>query len=145
MEKDVQIISGGAFEDERGKIIFCNEFDLSEVKRFYLIEHPDTNVVRAWQGHQREQKWFFVIEGAFKMVLVQPDHWQNPSKELVTEEFILRSSEPKVLQVPANYANGFKALEPKSKIMVFSSFTVEESSNDNFRFDKDLWYDWGQI
>ena len=37
---------------------------------------------------------------------------------------------------------GFKALEANSKMMVFSSFTVEESSNDNYRFDKDKWYDW---
>ncbi|MEO8822511.1 MAG: hypothetical protein ABI366_02975, partial [Ginsengibacter sp.] len=69
-------------------------------------------------------------------------HWENPSKTLVTEEFTLESSDPKVLHVPGNFANGFKALAPKSKIMVFSSFTVEESSKDNFRFDKDLWYDW---
>jgi hypothetical protein len=34
-------------------------------------------------------------------------------------------------------------LEPESRIMVFSSFTVEESSKDNFRFDKGMWYDWG--
>jgi len=145
MNEKAQIIQGGSFEDSRGKLIFYNDFDLSEVKRFYLIEHPNIDTVRAWQGHQREQKWFFVVEGAFKIVLVQPDHWENPSKKLVTEEFILKSSEPKVLHVPGNYANGFKALEPKSKIMVFSSFTVEESSSDNFRFDKDLWYDWGQI
>src|SRR5665213_1133983 len=145
MNDVAQIIQGGSFEDSRGKLIFCNDFDLSEVKRFYLIEHPNIDTVRAWQGHQREQKWFFVVEGAFKIVLVQPDHWENPSKKLVTEEFILKSSEPKVLHVPGNYANGFKALEPKSKIMVFSSFTVQESSNDNFRFDKDLWYDWESV
>ena len=142
MDKKAQIIVGGSHKDDRGKIIFCNDFDLSEVKRFYLIEHPDINVVRAWQGHQREQKWFFVVEGTFKIVLVQPDNWENPSKTLITEEYILRSSEPTVLHVPGNYSNGFKALEPKSKIMVFSSFTVEESSNDNFRFDKNLWYNW---
>lgn len=142
MNKKPKIIQGGDHEDERGKIIFCNEFDLSEVKRFYLIEHPNTDIVRAWQGHQREQKWLFVVEGAFKIVLVQPDNWTNPSKTLSTEEFILHSSDLKVLHVPGNYANGFKALEPKSKMMVFSSFTVEESSEDNFRFDKDFWYDW---
>ena len=143
MNERAQIFEGGSFEDSRGKLIFCNDFEMKEVKRFYLIEHPETSIVRAWQGHQKEQKWFFVVEGAFKVVLVQPDHWENPSKTLGAEEFILKSSEPKVLHVPGNYANGFKALAPKSKIMVFSSFTVEESSKDNFRFDKDLWYDWG--
>lgn len=142
MNEKATIIKGGDYEDERGKMIFCNEFDLSEVRRFYQIEHPNIDVIRAWQGHQKEQKWFFVTEGSFKIVLVQPDNWANPSKSLIAEEFILKSSEPKVLHVPGNYANGFKALEPNSKVMVFSSFTIEESANDNFRFDKDLWYDW---
>lgn len=142
MNKKAQIIQGGNFEDSRGKLIFFNEFEMKEVKRFYLIEHPKTSIVRAWQGHRREQKWFFVVEGAFKVVLVQPDDWGNPSKTLVTEEFNLKSEEPKVLHVPGKYANGFQAMQPKSKIMVFSSFTVEESSNDNFRFDKELWYNW---
>ncbi|MEO8820644.1 MAG: WxcM-like domain-containing protein [Ginsengibacter sp.] len=144
MNKKPQIIRGGDHEDERGKIIFCNEFDLSEVKRFYLIEHRNIDIVRAWQGHQREQKWFFVVEGAFKIVLVQPDNWENPSNTLSAEAFILKSSDVMILHVPGNYANGFKALEPKSKIMVFSSFTVEESSKDNFRFDKERWYNWNE-
>jgi dTDP-4-dehydrorhamnose 3,5-epimerase len=142
MREKTNIIKGGEFEDARGKLIFFNDFDLTAVKRFYIIDHPDTEVVRAWQGHQREQKWFFVIEGTFKIVLVQPDNWENPSKELATEEFTLTSLEPQILYIPGNYANGFKALMPQSRIMVFSSFTVDESANDNFRFDKDLWYSW---
>jgi dTDP-4-dehydrorhamnose 3,5-epimerase len=142
MNERTQIFQGGSFEDSRGKLVFCNEFDMKEVKRFYLIEHPETSIVRAWQAHQREQKWFFVVKGSFKIVLVQPDHWENPSKTLVTEEFTLKSSEPKVLHVPGNYANGFKAIAPKSIIMVFYSFTVDESSKDNYRFDQKMWYDW---
>jgi dTDP-4-dehydrorhamnose 3,5-epimerase len=136
------IIQGAQFEDERGKVIFFNEFDMSGVRRFYLIEHPDTLVVRAWQGHKKEQKWFYAISGSFKVVLVQPDNWERPSPELKAEEFLLKAGDNTILHIPGNYANGFKALEPKSKIMVFSSFTVEESSNDNFRFDKNLWYNW---
>lgn len=142
MKEKLTIIQGGTHEDQRGKLTFFNDFDMSPVKRFYIIEHPHTEVVRAWQGHQKEQKWFYVLKGVFKIVLVQPDNWQKPSGSLSTEEYILRPVENTVLHVPGNYATGFKALEPKSKIMVFSSFTVEESSKDDYRFDKDLWYDW---
>jgi len=142
MIKNPTIIQGGEHEDARGRLTFFNDFNMNQVRRFYVIEHPDTSIVRAWQAHKKEQKWFYVVEGAFKVVLVQPDDWGNPSKTLATEEFILKSATPKVLHVPGNYANGFKAIEPKSRIMVFSSFTVEESANDNFRFDKNLWYDW---
>lgn len=138
----ISMINGGRHEDARGKIIFFNDFDMSKVKRFYMIEHPGTEVVRAWQGHQKEEKWFYVVDGIFKMVLVQPDNWRNPSAELQTEEFVMESTQQQILHVPGGYANGFKALQPKSKIMVFSSFTVEESGKDNFRYDKNLWYDW---
>lgn len=136
------MIQGGEFTDARGRLIYFNDFDMKEVKRFYVIEHPDTSVVRAWQGHQFEQKWFYVVLGSFKVVLVKPDDWKLPSDDLRTEEFDLLSVNPQVLHIPGNYVNGFRALEANSKLIVFSSFTVEESSKDNYRFDKNKWYDW---
>jgi dTDP-4-dehydrorhamnose 3,5-epimerase len=135
-------LQGGEFTDARGKLIYFNDFDMKDVKRFYVIEQPDTSIVRAWQGHRFEQKWFYIIQGSFKVVLVQPDDWENPSDELAAEEFDLKSVDPQVLHIPGNYANGFKALQTNSKIIVFSSCTVEESSNDSFRFEKNKWYDW---
>jgi dTDP-4-dehydrorhamnose 3,5-epimerase len=142
MLKTNTTIQGGQHEDARGKLIFFNNFDMSGVRRFYMIEHPDTEMIRAWQGHQKEEKWFYVVDGSFKIVLVQPDNWENPSVDLRTEEFVLQSGEPQILYVPGGYANGFKALKQKSRIIVFSSFTVEESAKDNFRYDKEQWYTW---
>lgn len=141
MEK-IAIIQGGQYEDVRGKLIFFNDFDMNEVKRFYVIEHPHTSIVRAWQGHKKEQKWFYVMKGSFKVVLVRPDNWENPSADLKANEFILRAEANQVLYIPGNFANGLKALEPESRMMVFSSFTVDESSKDNYRFDEHLWYSW---
>ena len=142
MKEKAEIIGGNEFEDERGRLIFFNEFDMSPVKRFYVIEHPDIETVRAWQGHKKEEKWFYVISGGFKVELVQPDNWEKPSPGLKPEEYLLKAEDNRVLHIPGGWANGFKALEPGSKMMVFSSFTVDESSNDNFRFDKSMWYDW---
>ena len=136
------IIEGGKFEDGRGMLIYFNEFDMKGVRRFYVISHPDTSIVRAWQGHKKEQKWFYVLKGSFKVVLVKPDNWENPSTDLNPDEFILKAEANHVLYIPGNYANGLKALEPESRIMVFSSFTVDESSKDNYRFRQDMWYDW---
>lgn len=136
------LISGGSHQDERGKLIFFNELDLKPVRRFYTIEHPDTKVVRAWQAHKVEQKWFYVIAGTFKMVIVQPDDWDNPSQELEFKEFILKSESNQVLHVPGNYATGFIALEANSKMMVFSDFTVLEAPGDDFRFPNNMWYKW---
>lgn len=136
------LFSGHKHLDLRGKISFINDCDLSRAKRFYIIEPAGTEVVRAWQGHQQEEKWFYVVEGSFKIVLVKPDDWQNPTLNLPFEEYNLSASKTEILYVPGGYANGFQSVEPKSKIMVFSSFTVEESMKDDFRFDKSLWYKW---
>ena len=66
MKKIPGIIQGGQHVDARGKLTFFNDFDMGAVKRFYVIEHPDTETVRAWQAHKTEQKWFHVIAGSFK-------------------------------------------------------------------------------
>lgn len=140
--KEIVTIQGGKYEDARGKLIFFNDFDMKDVRRFYVIEHPDTSIVRAWQGHKKEQKWFYVIKGSFKVVLVRPDNWENPSVELKPAEFILEAQANEVLYIPGNFANGIKALESESRIIVFSSFTVDESSKDNYRFEQNMWYNW---
>ena len=137
-----KIIDSGQHVDERGKLIFFNELSLQGVKRLYIIEHPDVAIVRAWQAHKKEQKWFFVLEGCFKIVIIQPDNWDKPSEYLPVQEFRLEAKSNQVLHIPGNYANGFKALIPGSKMMVFSDFTMEESANDNFRFNDTLWYKW---
>jgi dTDP-4-dehydrorhamnose 3,5-epimerase-like enzyme len=140
--EEIVIIQGGNYVDARGKLIFFNDFDMKNVRRFYVIEHPDSSIIRAWQGHKKEEKWLYVMKGSFKVVLVKPDDWDNPSLDLEPTEFILRAKANQVLYIPGNFANGLKALEPESRIMVFSSFTVEESSRDNYRFDKEQWYEW---
>jgi dTDP-4-dehydrorhamnose 3,5-epimerase len=47
-----EIIDGLEYEDARGRLIYFNDFDMKAVRRFYVIEHPDTSIVRAWQGHK---------------------------------------------------------------------------------------------
>jgi dTDP-4-dehydrorhamnose 3,5-epimerase len=73
---------------------------------------------------------------------VKLDHWDSPSKDLPLQEFILDSDRNYILHVPEGYATGLQANAPNSKLMVFSDFTLEESANDDFRFDKELWYNW---
>jgi dTDP-4-dehydrorhamnose 3,5-epimerase len=137
-----ELTSSGSHTDERGKLVFFNDLDLSGIKRIYAIEHPNTKIIRAWQGHKVEQKWFFVIRGTFKIVLVQPDNWERPSSTLVTNEYLLTASNDQILHIPGNYANGLQAMENDSKITVFSNFDAQQSSQDNFRFDYRLWYEW---
>lgn len=142
MGRRPEIIHGGNHKDERGTVSFFNEFDLLPVRRFYVIEHPDVIVVRAWQAHKIEQKWFYVIAGSFKIVIVKPEEWLGAFEEINSQEFILRKGDDRILYVPGGFANGFKALEPGSQLMVFSDFPLSRAGSDDFRFDKSLWYDW---
>lgn len=141
-EAESILIQGGQHTDERGTLSFFNDFDMAHVRRFYVIEHQDITVVRAWQAHKKEQKWFYVAAGSFKVVLVKPDDWEKPSEKLLTQEFILKFGIDQVLHIPGGYANGFKALEVDSKLIVFSDFAITDAGKDDFRFDKALWYDW---
>jgi dTDP-4-dehydrorhamnose 3,5-epimerase len=141
-EDKIELIKGGVHTDQRGSLRFFNNFNLEPIKRFYVSEHPDVDIVKAWQGHKQEQKWFHVIAGSFKIVLVQPDDWDSPSENLEYEEFILDVNKNEVLSIPRGYASGFKALLPKSKLMIFSDFSLEDSLNDDFRYEKELWYKW---
>ena len=142
MKDEPVLIHGENHRDERGTLSSYNEFDLTPIKRLYLVEHPITEVIRAWQLHKAEQKWFHVIYGSFKIVIVRPDDWNDLAGKVVIKEFILKAGDNKILHVPGNFGNGFKALEPFSKMMVFSNFTLQESSNDNLRYGNDMWYNW---
>lgn len=139
---EANIIDGGNFEDERGKLTFINAFDMAPIRRCYIIWHENTAVIRAWQGHRQEQKWFHVLEGAFEVVLVQPDNWEAPRQDLPVQVFHLSAAQTQVLHVPGGFATGFKAELPGSRMIVYSDASLEESKVDDFRFDAGLWYHW---
>jgi dTDP-4-dehydrorhamnose 3,5-epimerase-like enzyme len=135
----MKLIKGNSFTDERGTLHFVNDFHFEWIKRFYTISHPDTSVIRAWQGHKIETKHFFVTKGTFLICWVEIDNWDNPGKELKINKKILSADSPQILIVPPGNANGFKALEPESTLVVFSDLTLEESAGDIYRFESDYW------
>jgi dTDP-4-dehydrorhamnose 3,5-epimerase-like enzyme len=134
-----QIIQGKKFSDERGTVSFINDFNMSEVKRMYAITHPDTHIIRAWQGHRKEKKWYFPIKGSFMVNIIKPDDWTAPSGDLIAEVFEIEASNNQVLFIPGGYATGFRALQPDSTLMIYSDSTLDESMQDDFRFDKNYW------
>lgn len=139
----IQLINGGNHIDDRGEIQFVNEFTFPDVKRFYIIK-PKFNQVRAWQGHRREHKYFFVSHGSFLVCTVRIDDWGNPSPDLKVNATILTEEQPTILAVPSGHVNGFKSLQENSTLIVFSNLSLEDSLKDDFRFDKTLWFDWDE-
>ncbi len=142
VEESIKVIQGGSHADERGKIIYFNALDLAPVKRFYNISHQNCQIIRAWQGHKQESKWFHVVKGKFKIVTIKPDDWTNPSLTLVPTVTILDDKNAQVLYLPGGFASGIQALESDSILTVFSDFSTVDSKTDDFRFDQNLWYNW---
>ncbi|PQJ21091.1 dTDP-4-dehydrorhamnose 3,5-epimerase family protein [Tenacibaculum sp. SG-28] len=136
------IIEGGKHIDERGRINFVNVFDMSNIKRLYYTEHFSTDVVRAWQAHIVEKRWFLCIEGEFMVKLVKIDDFKSPSEELEVYEFLLKAEDPQVLFIPEGFANGFQAKKENSKMMIFSDYAFGVNPDDQVRFDKNKWTTW---
>lgn len=139
------LIKGNQFADHRGSVSFVNNFHFPNVKRFYTIHHPEREIVRAWQGHKIEEKFFYVTQGAFVIAYVAINDWGNPSKDLVPEYLVLRTVEPAVLYLPPGYANGIKAIENNSTLISFSTLLLADAQQDDYRFDTGNWLDWSQF
>lgn len=137
-----RIIKGNFFKDNRGILRFVNDFNFEGIKRFYLIKHPDTSFVRAWQGHQYENKYFYPVNGSFVVAWVEIDNFENPSNNLIAQYHILSEDKSEILYIPKGYANGLKALSQDAEIMIFSDMDLKESSEEKIRFSKDYWLDW---
>ena len=134
MEK-TKIINGNLFVDDRGTLRFVNDFDFSGVKRFYQVENHRRDFIRAWHGHKKEGKYVYVIDGTALVGVV------NMETEEINK-FILSSKQPKILWIPPGNYNGFKTLEENTKVIFFSTTTLEESMGDDIRQPYDKWNIW---
>ncbi len=133
------LIEGGFTIDDRGQVSFVNDFDFKNVKRFYMVENFSTETIRAFHGHLKESKYVFVVSGSALVIAVKIDDVKNPNKNQEIHRFVLSSRKPAILYIPAGYANGFKSLEENTKILFFSTSSLEESKVDDYRFPYDYW------
>jgi len=129
---ELGVIHGGVAKDERGQIRFVNDFDMALVKRFYIIKNLDTDLIRGWRAHRIEQRWFYVLSGAFSINLVQIDNWEMPDPSLHVIKKILRAAEMQVLNVPAGYGTAFRALEPDSELLVYADHLITNAPLDDY-------------
>ncbi len=136
------LIPGDLFIDDRGEIRFINDFDMSDVKRFYAVSNHKNGFIRAWHAHKNESKYVTVIHGAAVLAAVKIDDWVNPSKNLKIYRYILCDSKPAILSIPKGYANGFMTLKQDTKLIFFSTATLEESRGDDIRYDARYWDPW---
>jgi dTDP-4-dehydrorhamnose 3,5-epimerase-like enzyme len=142
MKQNPTLIPGGIAVDNRGQLTFANEFDFRDVKRFYLIQNHHERFVRAWHGHKIEGKYFTVLSGAALVCGVEIDDWIHPSKDLEVYRYVLSAQSPSILFIPPGFANGHMSLTKETRIMVYSTSSLQESLGDDFRFDSRHWDPW---
>lgn len=133
------VIKGGRFQDQRGILRYNNNFTLTDVRRFYTIQNADTTLIRAWQGHRIEQRWFTAIAGGFTIKLIQVDNWDHPSAGLPSQIYHLQADTLDVLHVPPGYVSSIQAIEDHSILLVFADHDLG-TQPDNYRFPSDYFY-----
>ena len=128
---NVEFLQGGSHSDVRGTLLFCNDFDMSAVKRFYTIANSAAEPVRGWIGHKKETKWFFPLKGT-TTILVEPMDSAAKNAEVAKVAFLLDSGKPSVLKVePGNWF--CIEQDGTAEVIVFSDCKVGEFENDDFR------------
>jgi len=130
------IIKGAVHADTRGNLSYNNNFDASAIKRIYFIENKNTSIIRAWQGHKIEQRWFSAVTGSFKIQLIAIDNWEKPSIDLVPITFVLNADTLAILHIPAGYVSSIQAIEEQSKLIVMANYLMGEIK-DEYRFEVD--------
>ena len=142
MKKKLKLIDADISIDDRGELIFCNNFDMKKIKRFYHISNFSTPFVRAWHGHKIENKYIMITKGSALVAAVQVDDWKKPSKSLNIKTFLLNDKKPKLLFIPGGYAHGYKTLLPDTRLLIFSTATLKESLKDDYRYEAYYWNPW---
>ena len=131
MSSASELKQGGSYADARGLLRFCNDFDMSAVKRFYTIANSAEQPVRGWIGHKRETKWFFPVKGVTEIV-VEPMDLAAKNAEVAKSSVVLAADKPSVLKVePGNWF--CIKQDGSAEVMVFSDCKVGEFENDDFR------------
>lgn len=127
-----ELIVGGSHSDVRGALRFCNDFDMSAVRRFYTIANSTEHPIRGWIGHRKETKWFFPLNGITTIVLEPMDCSRAETQRRREDEFVLDAYEPNVLKVlPGNWF--CIKQDGNAEVIVFSDCKVGEFENDDFR------------
>lgn len=142
MSERPELLRGGVSTDDRGRVLFVNDFDLVGCRRFYFVENFAVGTVRAWHAHRHERKWVLAVSGAALAACVEIDDWESPSKDLDVDRFVLDAGSPSVLSIPPGFANGAMSLAPQTKLLYISDRVLQESLDDDVRYPARYWDPW---
>ena len=137
---EVTLIKGGIAVDDRGNLRFANDFHFENVKRFYEVENYRRGFIRAWHGHEKEGKYVWVACGSALVGAVPLDAQKGDISKV--KKFVLSDKAPGILWIPSGHYNGFMSLEENTRIIFFSTASMEETKGDDIRLEYDAWDIW---
>jgi dTDP-4-dehydrorhamnose 3,5-epimerase-like enzyme len=126
----VKLLDLPRFEDERGRLIqvFEESENLPKVRRIYVVKNWDKETVRAFHKNFFETKCFFVLSGTVKFVLMD-DRPKSPTYRQ-QERIILTAESPKVLVVPAEVHNGWKAMTDNALLLGMADTLMSDHKDE---------------
>ena len=129
------IIKGDIFNDSRGKLLSCNQFDMSHVKRMYSIENINSNYIRGWKGHKIETRWFFATKGSIIINTILISDLEKALSLPVIKTFKLNEDNLNVLEVPPGFATSIKQYSNGDRICVYADYQLGVSGDEDLRWD----------
>jgi dTDP-4-dehydrorhamnose 3,5-epimerase len=135
MIEGVRLLEVPRFSDERGTLtqIFEEAKELPKARRIYIVKNWNQNTVRAFHKNFSETKYFYVISGAVKFVLV--DDREKSSTYRQKNTFVLTSEKREVLIVPPEVYNGWKALTDNAVLLGMANTTMKEHRDERVAHD----------
>jgi dTDP-4-dehydrorhamnose 3,5-epimerase len=132
-----KLINGGLAVDDRGQLMFINEFDFStaNIKRFYVVSNHSKGFVRAWHGHKKEGKYVFVPKGSIILGMI-PLLYEDTD---VMKKHVLSEKKPQILYIPPGFYHGYMTLTDDTQVIFYSTATIEESKDDDYRLEANHW------
>lgn len=135
MIEGVKLLEVPRFSDERGTLtqIFEEAKELPKARRIYIVKNWNKSTVRAFHKNFSETKYFYVISGVVKFVLVD-DRKKSPTYQQ-KDTFVLTSEKPEILIVPPEVYNGWKALTDDAVLLGIANTTMKEHRDERVAHD----------
>ncbi len=101
--------------------------------KIYELTEEEVNQGYAWRNkhlHRFKHTYYHGQDSSYFCC----DQDKTVLKGSIDENFVLSSQAPKILYIPAGYANGFKTLEEDTSVLFFSTIPMDEAADDDYRF-----------
>lgn len=127
------VMVNGLFVDDRGFVYTAlDNLNALGIKRTYVVENHRAGMIRAWHGHREADTFIHVLSGSLRVAAMNMDDHEEFKIVHMTDRT------PKVMAIPRGWYNGTMSLTDNTKILVYSTLTLDEVKNDDHRLEWDV-------